>query len=76
MDLHIRNNLFSPLFTTINNINGDLTFLYGFELLIPSSGTGTRNCNICRTLARQGKKKKQKILSAEDVHEIFLSEYI
>ena len=33
MDLHIRNNLFPPLFTIINDINGDLNFQYGLELL-------------------------------------------
>ena len=50
-DLLKRNNLFPPLFTIINNINGYLSTLYGLELLFPSSGTGTRNCDICRKLA-------------------------
>ena len=43
MDLLKRNNLFPRLFTIINNINGNLNSMYGLELLIPSSGTGTRN---------------------------------
>ena len=45
MELHIRNNLFLPCFTIINDINGDLNFLYGLELLIQSSGTWTHNCD-------------------------------
>ena len=43
-----KNNLFPPLFLIINNIDGYLNILYGLELLIPSSGTGTRNCDICK----------------------------
>ena len=46
MDLHIRNNLFPPLFTIINNINGYLNILYDLKSLIPNSGTGTHNCDI------------------------------
>ena len=59
MDLLKRNNMFPPLFTIINNINGDLKFLYGLELLIPISGTGTRNYDIWRKLAT---RKNSKIL--------------
>ena len=51
MDLHIQNNLFPPLFTIINDTNGDLNFLYGFDLLIPSSGTGNHNWDMGRKLA-------------------------
>ena len=51
MDLHIRNNFFPPLFTMINDINGDLNILYGLELLIPSSGAGTRKFDMWRKLA-------------------------
>ena len=43
MDLHIRNILFPPLFTIINDIYSNINILYGRELLIPSSGTRTRN---------------------------------
>ena len=48
MDLHIKNDWFPTMFTLIkfDDINGDLKFLYGLELLIPSSGTGTRSCDI------------------------------
>ena len=46
MGLHIRNSFCLPLFTIIDDITGDLNILYGLELLIPSSGTGTRNCDI------------------------------
>ena len=49
-DLHISNGLFPSLFTIINNNNGDLIMLYYLELLVPSSGTGTGNCNIHRKL--------------------------
>ena len=49
--LHIRNNLFSQLFTVINYIYGDLDFLYGLELLILSSGTGIHNSGIWSKLA-------------------------
>ena len=79
MGLLKRNNLFHPLFTIMNNIKGYLNILYGLELLIPSSGTGTRNCDIQRKLAthtkkKQNKKKKTaKFTSAEDVPEVFLS---
>ena len=48
--------LVSPLFTIIKNINDYLNILYGLELLILSSGTGTRNCDIWRKLATRKKK--------------------
>ena len=51
IDLRIRNKLFFPLFTIINDFSGDLNFLYGLVLLMPSSGIGTRNCDIWRKLA-------------------------
>ena len=69
MDLLKRNHLFPPLFTIINNINGYLNILYDLELLIPSSGTGTRNCYMWRKLAP---RKIAKFLSAENVLEVFL----
>ena len=37
------------MFTIINNITGYLDILYGLESLIPSSGTGTRNCDMEKT---------------------------
>ena len=57
MDLLKRNNLFPPLFTIINKINGYLNIMYALELLIPSSGTGTCNCDIRRKLATQKHSK-------------------
>ena len=42
--------LFVPLFTFINNINGDIYMLHGLELLVPSTGTGTGECEIRRKL--------------------------
>ena len=50
MDLHIGNNLFHTVFTIINDINGDLNFLYGLELLFPSFATGTHDCDTWKKL--------------------------
>ena len=50
IDLYIRNSLFPPLFTIINNINGDLNMLHGLELLILSNGTGAGIWNTRRKL--------------------------
>ena len=48
MDLQIRNCLFPPLFTLVDNINSNLNMLHGLESLIPKFGTGTGNCDIQR----------------------------
>ena len=59
MDLHVINILFLSLFI-VDDINGHLNFLYGLELLIPSSGTGTRNCGIWGNWNHEKKQKKKK----------------
>ena len=55
-----RSNHSTSALLIINNINGYLNILYGLELLIPSSGTGTRNCDIRRKLATRKKKKEKR----------------
>ena len=52
----------------MNNIKGYLNILYGLELLIPSSGTGTRNCDIQRKLATHTKKKQNKKKKQQNSH--------
>ena len=44
--MHIRNSLFPPLLTIINNINGTLNMLHNLEMLILSSWIGTGNWDI------------------------------
>ena len=58
----MRNNLFPPLFSIINNINGDLNILCGLEQLIPSSGTRTDNYDIRRTLTTWKVSKNSDLL--------------
>ena len=62
MNLLKRNNLFPPLFSIINNINGYLNILYGLELLISSPGSETRNCDIWRKLANTKKTANSDLL--------------
>ena len=48
---------FLPLVVIIDNINGDLNILHGLELLIPTSGTRTGNCDTRRKLTAQNPVK-------------------
>ena len=60
------------MFIIIININGDLDILYGLELLVPSSGTVTRNCDIWRKLAT---RKTTKFCSAENMPDFCQNKY-